>query len=69
MCTCAGEAPLPPTVVDEMISYADPDDTGQIEYATFVRKLFGDVAAHEKAKSAAAAAAKAGGKPAAKAKK
>lgn len=63
VCVCvrvAGDHPLPVPLIDEMIAFADPDDVGQIEYETFVHRVFDDFQAHEKAKAAAIAAAKAG---------
>lgn len=53
-----GSTPLPAERVDEMVAYADPDDTGMVQYESFVARLFGDFQAMEKAKQAAKDGAK-----------
>jgi len=59
-----GELPIPTAVLDELIAYADPDDTGQVQYDVFADKLFADYATweHNLAAAKAAAAAGVGGK-------
>lgn len=46
-----GDAPLPAELVDSMLADADPEDSGQIEYDAFVRKVFAEIEGHEQTKA------------------
>jgi Ca2+-binding EF-hand superfamily protein len=47
-----GDAPYQPDVVDDLIAYADPGETGQVYYEPFVTRLFTEFEAAKKAKEA-----------------
>jgi len=48
-----GEIPAAPETVDDMLAFADPDETGQVYYEPFVARLFAGVEEAKKAKEAA----------------
>ena len=48
-----GEIPAAPETVDDMLAFADPDETGQVYYEPFVARLFAGVKEAKDAKEAA----------------
>ena len=48
-----GEIPCAPETADEMLAFADPDETGQVYYEPFIARLFAGVKEAKDAKEAA----------------
>jgi Ca2+-binding EF-hand superfamily protein len=47
-------APTPPEIMDDMVAFADPEETGQVYYEPFVARMFAEYEAAKKAKEAGA---------------